>query len=129
MTFSDRHMRHSCTFFLTCLCLLFPGTTWSQAAGTQKPPTTVPQHETTTVPAAEPPKDVLGRGTPRGAIMGFITAARKGNGELAVLYLNTPLRGEAAQVLARQLAAVLNQRLPPRLNQISDKPEGSVLDH
>jgi MscS family membrane protein len=128
MTFSDRHMRHSCTFLLTCLCLLFPGTICSQTAGPHKTPTTMPQHETTTVPPAEPPKDVLGRGTPRGAIMGFITAARNGNGELAVLYLNTPLRGEDAQVLARQLAAVLNQRLPARLNLISDKPEGSVPD-
>lgn len=128
MTFSDRHMRHSCTPFLTCLCLLLSGTSWSQGAGPQKMSTATPQHETTTAPTAEPPKDVLGRGTPRGAIMGFITAARKGIGEVAVLYLNTPLRGEEAQVLARQLAAVLNQRLPARLNQISDKPEGSVPD-
>ncbi len=60
--------------------------------------------------------------------MGFLNAARKGNGEIAVLYLNTPLRGEAAQELARQLAVVLNQRLPARLNELSDAPEGSMPD-
>jgi len=31
-------------------------------------------------------------------------------------------------VLAHQLFTVLNRRLPPRLNQLSDKPEGSLAD-
>jgi MscS family membrane protein len=42
--------------------------------------------------------------------------------------LNTPQRGADAEELARQLAEVLNRRLPARLTQISDKPEGSLPD-
>jgi MscS family membrane protein len=82
----------------------------------------------TTDAASELPKDVLGRTTPRGAVFGFLGAARKGNAEIAALYLNTPLRGADAQALAQQLAAVLDRRLPARLNELSDKPEGSLPD-
>ncbi|HTS10384.1 MAG TPA: mechanosensitive ion channel family protein [Candidatus Eisenbacteria bacterium] len=128
MTFSDRDLRNVPILFLICVLLLFSGTTWSQSASPKKAPTTNPLSAAPTVAQSEPPKDVLGRETPRGAVMGFLTAARKGNGEVAALYLNTPLRGEDAQVLWRQLAAVLNQRLPARINLISDKPEGSVPD-
>ncbi len=78
--------------------------------------------------AAEPSKDTLGRGTPRGTVLGLLLAARKGNTEIAALYLNTPLRGAEAGVLASQLAAVIDRRLPARLNEISDKPEGSRRD-
>ena len=89
--------------------------------------TTVPKPPTSEA-ASEPPKDILGRTTPRGAVFGFLTAARKGNAEIAMLYLNTPLRGPDAHTLAQQLAAVLNRRLPARLNELSDKPEGSLPD-
>jgi MscS family membrane protein len=88
-----------------------------------------------TVPASAPaevrpdtPADTLGRSTPRGTVLGFLAAARKGNSEIAALYLNTPLRGEPAARLAHQLAVVLDRHLPARLNQLSDKPEGSVPD-
>ncbi|MGC1451216.1 MAG: mechanosensitive ion channel family protein [Candidatus Sulfotelmatobacter sp.] len=60
--------------------------------------------------------------------MGFLIAARKDDYELAARYLNTRLRGERATTLARQLYAVLDRRLPPKLNQLSDKPEGSRTD-
>lgn len=76
----------------------------------------------------EAPADTLGRSSPRGAVLGFLAAARKGNAAIAALYLNTPLRGEDAEVLAHQLAVVLDRRLPARLNQLSDKPEGSLPD-
>ncbi len=78
--------------------------------------------------APVPPKDTLGRSTPRGAVLGLLSAARKGNLEIAALYLNTPLRGPEAADLAKQLTVVLNRRLPARLDQISDKPEGSIPD-
>jgi MscS family membrane protein len=81
--------------------------------------------------AEEAPKqsnDTLGRDTPRGTVLGFLSAARRNNAEIAALFLNTPLRGEEAESLARQLAIVLDRRLPPRLNEISDKPEGSLSD-
>jgi MscS family membrane protein len=78
--------------------------------------------------AAEPPKDALGRDTPRGMLQGFMAAARKDNFAAAAMYLDTPFRGEAAQDLARQLYQVLDARLPPRLPEISDVPEGAAPD-
>ena len=128
MIFLDRDMRNVRILFLICILLLPSETTWSQAGAPKKTPTASSHPETSTTAQPEPPKDVLGRETPRGAVMGFLNAARKGNGDVAALYLNTPLRGEDAQVLWRQLAAVLNERLPARINQISDKPEGSIPD-
>ena len=81
-------------------------------------------------PAAQPeaPKDGLGRNTPRGTVLGFLAAARKGNMAVASQFLNTPLRGQAAESLARQLFTVLDRRLPPRLPDLSDNPEGSLSD-
>lgn len=74
------------------------------------------------------PQDALGRTTPRGTVLGFLIAARKGDNELAAQYLNTRLRGKAAEDLAHQLVFVLDRSLPARLNEISDKPEGSLAD-
>jgi MscS family membrane protein len=101
------------------LCLLLCSASWSQA-----PPTGAAPAESKT----ETPQDTLGRNTPRGTVLGFISASRKGNAEISVLYLNTSLRGAPAQNLARQLATVLDRRLPARLNQLSDKPEGALPD-
>jgi MscS family membrane protein len=84
---------------------------------------------TTTAAAAQPPepaKDPLGRETPRGTLLGFMTSARKGNLEAAALHLDTKLRGQPAVDLARQLYIVLDTRLPARLNLVSDRPEGSL---
>lgn len=79
--------------------------------------------------ATQPPKDPLGRSTPRGTVFGFLNATRLNEMEIAVLYLDTPQQqGTEATALARQLAAVLNRYLPARLNEISDKPEGSIKD-
>lgn len=74
---------------------------------------------------AEAPKDTLGRETPRGTLFGFMTAARKSNFDLAALYLNTHLRDRAAAELASQLFVVLDTRLPARLQEVSDRPDGS----
>lgn len=81
-------------------------------------------------PAApvEAPKDALGRTTPRGTVKGFLEAGRKGNLQVAAQYLNTRLRGNHAERLAEQLFTVLNRRLPARLLELSDKPEGSLTD-
>ncbi len=75
---------------------------------------------------AEVPQDPLGRTTPRGTVLGFLLAARKGQDELAVQYLNISIRGKAAEVLAHQLFTVLDRHLPANLPQISDRPEGSL---
>jgi MscS family membrane protein len=79
-------------------------------------------------PQPETPKDTQGRGTPRGAVLGFLAAARKGEMAVASQYLNTRLRGKAAEQLAKQLFTVLDRRLPPRLQQLSDSPQGSESD-
>jgi MscS family membrane protein len=71
-------------------------------------------------------KDALGRDTPRGTLLGFMRAARDGNDEAAAAYLNTPLRGHAAENLAHQLYIVLDSRLPARLNEVSDQAEGGL---
>jgi MscS family membrane protein len=74
---------------------------------------------------AEQPADPLGRSTPRGTVLGFLNAARRGEDELARQYLNTRLSDSAAETLAHQLFVVLDARLPARLTQVSDAPEGS----
>ena len=79
-------------------------------------------------PAAQPeaPKDALGRGSPRGTVLGFLAAAHKGRMDVASQYLSTPLKGAAAQELAQKLFIVLDRRLPARLLELSDSPEGSL---
>jgi len=77
-------------------------------------------------PVAAPPRDTLGRETPRGTVLGFMNAARNSRDEVAPMYLNTALRDRAAVELAFKLFVVLDRRLPPRLNELSDRPEGSL---
>jgi len=72
-----------------------------------------------------PLPDTLGRETPRGCVLGFLSASRKGDYETAKRYLNLPLRGPSANTLARELSIVLDRKLPARLNQLSPNPEGS----
>jgi MscS family membrane protein len=100
-----------------CLCLLFCATAHAQA-----PP--APAASPPAQPA--PPADGLGRTTPRGTVLGFLKAARAGDYETAAEYLNTRLRGQAASDLASQLYVVLDRRLPARLNEVSDRPDGSL---
>jgi MscS family membrane protein len=56
-------------------------------------------------------------------VLGFLDAARKGENEIAAQYLSTAL-GQPASKLAHQLFVVLDARLPARLTQVSDSPEG-----
>jgi MscS family membrane protein len=105
-------------------CLLFVGflscvNAWAQPVVPGTAPVSV---------QPEVPEDALGRTTPRGTVLGFLTAARNGKDETAALYLNTRLRGKAAAVLAHQLSVVLDRRLPARLNQLSDQRAGSMTD-
>jgi len=77
--------------------------------------------------AAQPeaPQDSLGRTTPRGTVLGFLSAARKGENDLAREYLDTRLGPKQAAELAHELFVVLDARLPARLTQLSESPEGS----
>src|SRR5579885_1629531 len=66
-------------------------------------------------PAANVPQDPLGRGTPRGAIVGFLRAAQDQRNAVAIEYFQ-PVRGrrhpseEQEEELAQELLAVLNQK-------------------
>ncbi|HSZ63018.1 MAG TPA: mechanosensitive ion channel family protein [Terriglobales bacterium] len=110
----------------TLMVLLSP-TLWAQL-GAAKNATPEVQPEVRSEVQPEPPKDPLNRSTPRKAVLGFLNTVHRGNIEVAALYLNTPLRGPDAQTLAKELAVVLDRRLPARLNEISDEPEGSMPD-
>jgi MscS family membrane protein len=72
-----------------------------------------------------PPADSFGRDTPRGTVLGFLSAARAGDDRLAAQYLQTNAPQDVAERLARQLFVVLDTRLPARLSQLSAAPEGS----
>ena len=48
--------------------------------------------------------------------------------DAAPLYLNSGLSGRAATDLAQQLYVVLNSRLPVRVNVLSERPEGSLVN-
>ena len=90
----------------------------ARAQGATRPAVTPPQ--------AAPLNDTLGRDTPRGTVLGFLNAARESRNDVAPLYLNTSLRDREAADLAHKLFVVLDSRLPPRLNDLSDRPEGSL---
>ena len=98
----------------------------SQPAPAAQPPAGTAATPATAQP--EIPKDPLGRSTPRGVLLGFLNAARDGRNELAAQYLNTQRPTRAAEALAHQLYVVLDARLPARLAQVSDAPEGSRTD-
>jgi MscS family membrane protein len=106
LRFISRHLIVAC---------LFCASTWSQLAS--EAPAAVPS------PAR---KDPLGRSTPRGTVLGFLIAAGKGDNQVAAQYLNTRETLKGGAPLAGQLYVVLNRRLPARLNEISDRPEGDA---
>ena len=77
------------------LAALLPGPGRAGAGGRDRAAAAPPQ--------AAPPKDALGRDTPRGTVLGFMNAARAAHDEVAAQYLNTTLRDRAAVDLAHQL--------------------------
>ena len=108
-------------FGLVGVCLLMSVLAVT-AVGAQPVPSAPPAPAPT---QARAPQDPLGRSTPRGTVLGFLSAARRGDYDVSLQYLNTQLVGEDAVDLARQLFMVLDTRLPARLTQLSDSPEGS----
>src|SRR5262245_59153618 len=79
------------------------------------------------------PPDEFGRGTPRGAIRGFLSATDARDYERAAAYLDLSRypTGEAAKqgpVLARHLRVVLDQILPLDPSEFSEEPEGMTND-
>jgi MscS family membrane protein len=77
---------------------------------------------------APAPADPLGRSSPRGTVIGFLTAAHKGDWTTAAQYLDIG-KGEDPVELSTQLSVVLDQGLPANLDQLSDKPEGNLNDN
>jgi MscS family membrane protein len=106
---------------LLLLVILSCSAAWAQFGipGSTPPPAPA-------VAQPEIPKDTLGRSTPRGTVFGFLLAARKGQNELAVRYLDATVRDHTSAELAHKLFTVLDRRLPANLTEISDKPEGSL---
>jgi len=73
--------------------------------------------------------DELGRATPRGAALGYLTACREGDYERAARYLDlrrieTAARDDMGPRLARELKVVLDRRLWVPVEELSDVPEG-----
>jgi hypothetical protein len=86
-----------------CVCLLagalLPASPARAQGGARGP---APAPAPATPPSqAPPPTDTLGRDTPRGTVLGFMRAARDGRDDVAPLYLNTNLRGRAADAPSR----------------------------
>jgi MscS family membrane protein len=74
--------------------------------------------------AQAPTSDPLGRLTPRGTVVGFLTAAHRSDWHTAIQYLEST-KGEDPTELATQLSVVLDQGLPANLDQLSDQPQGT----
>src|SRR5262249_41081580 len=79
------------------------------------------------------PPDEVGRGTPRGAILGFLSATEAGDHGRAAAYLElsrlpTTEAATRGPTLARHLRVVLDQILPLDPTQFSDDPEGILHD-
>jgi MscS family membrane protein len=78
---------------------------------------------------AQPNPDSLGRSTPRGTVVGFLTAAHKGDWATATQYIDSG-KGEDPVELARQVSVVLDQGLPAeKLDQLGDQPVGDLKDN
>ena len=90
-----------------------------------QPPAAAAQPPAATPAKSAPAADPLARDTPRGTVLGFLSAARKGEIAAARQYLDTRADEAASQALAGQLFVVLDAKLPARLPQISDDPLGS----
>lgn len=90
----------------------------------------LPTTSTTTTPAATPAHsdDPLGRGTPHGAVVGFLKAALNGDFTEAAEFLDTKQKGDLAVKLAEQLKAVLDSATSIDLSKISRSPQGSQAD-
>jgi MscS family membrane protein len=108
------------------LRLLLIGTLFCWPAAAQLPKLSPGSASTINAGASDDP---LGRSTPRGAVKGFIEAVQLGDYEKAISYLDTKQRGDLARELARQLGFILDHETSIDLSNLSNKPEGDVLDN
>ncbi len=78
---------------------------------------------------AEPPiisEDPLGRSTPYGTVMGFLTAAEGEDYQRASQYLESALSAKKKEELARLLKMVLDRGMKMSVDSLSKKPEGNL---
>ncbi|MDX2178993.1 MAG: mechanosensitive ion channel family protein [Bryobacteraceae bacterium] len=76
-------------------------------------------------PEAAPLPDRLGRNTPRGSVLGFVSAVQRRDFDRAAQYLDTAVKGDKLTEIAEQLAYVLNRS---NLARVSDNPGGTSQD-
>jgi MscS family membrane protein len=106
---------------LLLACVLFAHVAWAQLpklAASQPAPSQ----------SAEKAQDPLGRNTPRGTVLSFLAAAYDQKYDLAAQYLDTRSHPKDPVSLAQQLFYVLDRRLPAKLNNLSNDPQGSLSD-
>lgn len=72
--------------------------------------------------------DPLGRNTPQGTIVGFMTSAQKGDYERALKYLDTKKTGRSAHRLVDQLQIVLRGGFSGKIGLLTSKTEGRLND-
>jgi MscS family membrane protein len=85
-----------------------------------------PAAEQSAPPAA--PEDEFGRGSPRGAVQGYLAACREGNYAKAANYLDLRRIEADGPTLARQLRAALSRTLWVDVEALSQDPEGKPDD-
>jgi MscS family membrane protein len=100
----------------------------SQPAATKPAAGTDAEHQ-----AQHAPEDPWNRGTPRGAMLGFLVAGREGRWEDAAHYLDlshglSPDSQASGPKLARHLKVLLDQKLWVDVGAISDQPAGDLAD-
>ena len=114
--------------YLSATCLLFTLLACDQKARGQLPKAAPGSKLSNQTQQVEVSSDPLGRTTPRGTVLGFLSAAYNQKYEAAAQYLDTRARGNDASVLASQLFFVLDRKLPAKLNSVSNDPLGSMSD-
>ena len=104
-------------------------------ASAQKPGVPSAQQPTPPQAVARPaaPPEEFGRGTPRGAMAGFLSATNAGDYKRATAYLDLralPARdaAELGPIRARHLRVVLDQNLALHPDDFSDEPGGTTDD-
>jgi MscS family membrane protein len=112
---------------LLAASLFLAGLGPSQAVWAQLPKVSAPKQSPPSQ-APESAQDPLGRTTPRGTVLGFLSASYDHKFDVAAQYLDTRARGNDAATLAEQLFHVLDRKLTAKINNLSNDPQGSLSD-
>jgi MscS family membrane protein len=108
------------------LLLAFAGIVLSAAALAQSPSSK--RAAAPAQAAAQAAEDPLGRTTPHGTVLNFITAVEKRDRSRAAQYLDGRLGAEQKAELAVQLKQLMDKRLKLDLNTLSKSPGGNADD-